>query len=159
MVWITLGAALIVVGITAAWAQTKTWRGGHGPFWFHHGPMGFIAHELGLSDMQKSQIKTVWEGERPNISELIREFASEEREMDALAFQDGAPDEGRIQDIAARQGATLAKLFVEKEKLTARIYSQVLNPAQRTKADELRKHWSSHLDQVADRISNATERK
>ncbi len=159
IIWTTLGAALIVVGITAAWTQTRTLRGGHSPFWFHHGPMGFVADEMDLSGMQKSQIKTIWEGERPNISKLIREFASEEKEMDALTSQDGPPDEGRIQDIAARQGATLGKLCAEKEKLTARIYSQVLNPAQRTKADELRKHWSSHLDQVADRISNATERK
>jgi len=156
IVWTTLGAALIVVGITAAWTQTKTWRGAHGPFWFHHGPMGFVAHELDLSETQKSQIKTIWEGERPNISELVREFASEQKEMDALPFQDGAADEGRMHDISAREGATLAKLFEEKEKLTDKIYSQVLNPAQRTKADELRKNWSSHLEHVADRIGNAT---
>ena len=43
IVWTTLGAALIVVGITAAWTQTRTWRGGRGPFWFHHGPMGLIS--------------------------------------------------------------------------------------------------------------------
>ena len=155
IVWITLSAALIVVGITAAWAQTKTWRGGHGPIWFHRGPMGFVARELDLSDTQKSQIKTIWEGERPNISHLVREFASEQKEMDALTFQDGAADEGRIHDISARQGATLAKLLAEKETLTGKIYSQVLNPAQRTKADELRKDWSSRLEHVADRISNA----
>lgn len=154
IVWTTLGAALIIVGITAASTQTRTWRGGHGPFWFDHGPMGYIAHELDLSDTQKSQIKTIWEGERPNIAELVREFASEQKEMDAVTFQNGAPDEARIQDITARQGATLAKLLAEKEKLTGKIYSQVLNPAQRTKADELRKHWSSHLEHVADRISN-----
>lgn len=159
IVWTTLGAALIVVGITAAWAQTKTWRGGHGPFWFHHGPMGYVVHELDLSGTQKAQIKSIWEGERPNISEIIREFASEENELDALTFQDGTPDEGRIQDITARQGATLAKLFAEKEKLTGKIYSQVLNPAQRTKADELQKHLSSHLDHLADRFSNATPAK
>ena len=98
IVWTTLGAALIVVGITAAWTQTRTWRGGHGPICFNHGPMGYIAHELDLSDKQKSQIKTIWESERPNISELVREFASEQKEMDALTFQEGAPDEGRIQD-------------------------------------------------------------
>ena len=76
--------------------------------------------------------------------------------MDALTFRDGAADEGKMHDISARQGATLAKLFVEKEKLTGKIYSQVLNPAQRTKADELRKRWSSRLEHVADRIGNAT---
>src|SRR3954454_17460699 len=113
IVWTSLGAALIVVGITAAWTQTKTWRGGHGPSWFHHGPIGFVAHELDLSETQKSQIKTIWEGERPNVSELVREFASEQKEMDTQPFQDGAADEGRMQDIAARQGTTLAKLFLE----------------------------------------------
>ncbi len=118
--------------------------------------MGYVAHELDLSDTQKSQIKTIWEGERPNISEFVREFASEQKEMDALPFQDGARDEGRIQDITARQGATLAKLLTEKEKLTGKIYSQVLNPAQRTKAEELQKHWSSHLEHAVDRINNAT---
>lgn len=156
IVWISLGAALIVVGITAASTQTQTWRGGRGPFWFHHGPLGFVAHELNLSDTQKSQIKSMWEGERPNISELVREFASEQKEMDALTSQGGAPDDGRIQDIAVRQGATLAKLLAEREKLTGKIYSQVLNPAQRAKADELLKRWSSHLDHIADRISNGT---
>lgn len=156
IIWTTLCAALIIVGITAASTQTKTWRGGHGPFWFHQGPMAYVAHELDLNETQKSQIKTIWEGERPNIAELIREFASEQKEMDALTFQDGARDEGRVQDITARQGATLAKLLAEKENLTGKIYSQVLNPARRAKADELRKHFSSYLEHVANQISNAT---
>jgi Spy/CpxP family protein refolding chaperone len=159
VVWITLGTALIIVGITAGWAQTRTWRGGHGPFWFHHGPMGYIAHELDLSDTQKSQIKVIWEGERPKISGLVREFASEQKEIDVLPLQDGTRDEGRIQDITARQGATLAKLVAEKERIASKIYSQVLNPAQRTKADELRKHWSSHLEHIADRIGNTSSGK
>ncbi|HZP06913.1 MAG TPA: Spy/CpxP family protein refolding chaperone [Terracidiphilus sp.] len=155
ILWTSIGAALIVAGITAAWTQTQQWHAGRGPIWFHHGPMGYIAHELDLSDTQKEQIKSIWEGERPNVAELIHELASEQNEMEALTSQ-SAPDEGRIQDVGTRQGATLAKLIIEKEKLTGRIYSQVLNPAQRTKADELRRRWSSHLDQVANRIGNAT---
>jgi len=156
IVWTTLGAVLVVVSITVAWTQTRAWGGGHGPFWFHHGPIGFLAHELDLSETQKSQIKTIWEGERPNIAVLVREFASEQKEMAAITFQDGAADEGRMHDISAREGATLAKLFEEKEKLTRKIYFQVLNPAQRKKADELRKGWNSHLEHVADRIGDAT---
>ncbi len=159
ILWTTLGVALIAVGITATWAQTKAWRGGPGPLWFHHGPMGYVARELDLSDTQKSQIKTIWEGERPNISELVRDFVAEQKEMDALPSQDGARDEDRIQDITARQGATLAKLLAEKEKLTGKIYSQVLNPAQRTKADVLRRRWSSHLEHAADRIGSAQKLK
>lgn len=152
ILWTTLGVALIAAGITAAWTETQQWRGGHA--WFHHGPMGYVSHELDLSDTQKSQIRTIWEGERPNVAELIRELASEQKEMDALTLQGNEPDQGRVQDIAARQGATLARLLVEKEKLTGKIYSQVLSPAQRTKADKLREHLSSRLDHIADRIGN-----
>jgi len=159
MVWTTVGAALIFVGITTAWTQSWLWRGRNGPMWFHHGPMGFVARELDLSDTQKSQIRSIWEGERPNVVELVHEFASEQRDMDALTFQDGAPDDGRIRDISARQGATLAKLLAEKERLTGKIYFLVLNAAQRAKADELRKRWNTQLDYVADRIGNKTGRK
>lgn len=151
IVWTSIGAVLIVVGITAAWTQTQQWRAVHGLACFHRGPVGYVAHELDLSDTQKSQIKSIWEGQRPEISELIRQLVSAQKEMDVLTSQ-GAPDEDKIQEIATRQGATLAKLFAEKEKLTSSIYSQVLNPAQRAKADELQKRWDSHLDQLANRI-------
>lgn len=163
IVWATLGVALIALGITAAWTQTRTWRGGwhggHGFFWSQHGPMGYVAHELDLSDTQNAQIKTIWQSERPNVSELVREFAAEQKEMDALTFQDRGRDEGKIQDITARQGATVSKLLREKEEIMGKIYFQVLNPAQRTKADELRKHWNSLFDHIADRIGNAPDGK
>jgi Spy/CpxP family protein refolding chaperone len=155
IVWTSIGAVLIVAGITAAWTQTQPWRAGHGPLGFHHGPMGYVAHELDLNDTQRSQIKSIWAGERPKVAELIHEFANEQKEVDGLTVQ-GAPDEGEMNDIIERQGVTLAKLFAEKEKLTTRIYSQVLNPAQRTKADELQKRWNSHLDEIANRIDNTT---
>ena len=107
--WTTLGTALIVIGITAAWTQTQTWRGDHGPIWFHHGPMGYLAHELNLSDTQKAQIKSIWEGARPNISELVRKFASEQKEMDALTLQGGEPDEARIQEHRLAPGCDARK--------------------------------------------------
>jgi len=151
ILWTSIGILMIVASFTAAWAQTQRWRAGYRLFWFHYGPMGYVAHELELSDVQKSQIKTIWGGERPNIAELIRELASEQREMDEITFQ-STPDERRIPEIAAHQGATLARLFAEKEKLTSTIYSQVLNPRQRVQADQLQKQWDSYLDQVASRI-------
>lgn len=150
---------MIIAGITAAWTETQQWPGIRGHAWFHHGPMGYVAHELDLSDTQKSQIKTIWDNERPNVAVLAHELASEQKEMDALTSQGNAPDEAKVQDVAARQGATLAKLLVEKEELTGRIYSQVLNPAQRTKADKFRDHFSSRLDHIADRIGDTSGEK
>jgi Spy/CpxP family protein refolding chaperone len=154
--WTSLGAALIVVGIAAAWTQTQPWRGARAAIWFHHGPMGYIAHQLDLSGAQQAQIKSICESERPKIAEIVHQLASEQREMDALTPQGGAPDQAGVEEISARQGATLARLFAEKEKITGEIYSQVLTPAQRTKADELRKDWSSRLDHIADRIGNTS---
>lgn len=155
-VWITLCVALLVAGIAVASTQTRTWRGARGVMWFHHGPAGYFAHELDLSANQKSQIKTIWEGERPNVSQLVRELASEQKELNDLSTQDGSPDEARIQEITARQGATLAKLLTEKEKIKGKIYAQVLTPVQRTKADAMLKRLSSHLSHVADRIDGGT---
>lgn len=152
--WIGIGAVLIVAGIATAWTQTEQWHRGRGAFWFHRGPMGYVARALDLSDDQNSQIKSICENERPNIAVLVHELASEQREMDALTFQSGTPDQGKIEDVATRQGATVAKLFAEKEKVTGEIYSQVLNPQQRTKADDLQKHWNSRLDQIANRIGD-----
>jgi Spy/CpxP family protein refolding chaperone len=159
IVWTSIGAALIVVAVTVAWTQTQHWYGRRNLIWFHRGPMGYMAYALNLSDMQESQVNSIWDGEQTNIAELIHVMASEQREMDALTFGGGVPDEQRIEDIATRQGATFAKLFAEKEKLTSKIYSQVLDAAQRAKADELRKHWSSHLDHIADRIGNTSGEK
>jgi Spy/CpxP family protein refolding chaperone len=158
IVWISIGLVLIVTAITAGWTQTRRWRGGRGAIWFRHGPASCVAHDLGLTETQKLQIQSIWNGERPNIAELIHEFASEQREMDALTFQ-GTPDERRIQDVATRQSVTLAKLITEKEKLTSKIYSQVLNSAQRPQADKLLKQWSSHLDHFANRIGNTSGEK
>ncbi len=73
--------------------------------------------------------------------------------MDSVTAQ-GSLDESKVQTIAARQGETIAKLLVEKERLKSKIYATVLNPEQRTKADQLQKRWHSRLDHVATRIES-----
>ena len=166
LLWTSIGAALIALGITAAWAQAQEWHRWHGhsgsPWsgyvWFHHGPFGCAMHELNLSEQQRSQIKSLWDTVRPDIAFLLHEVASEQREMDA-ASMNGAADEAKVQEIAAREGATVARLLVAKQQLISKIYTTVLTPEQRTKADELTKRWSSHLDRLADRLGNAETKK
>ena len=63
---------------------------------------------------------------------LLHEFAAESKEMDAATAK-GNLDEGKVQEIAARQGTTVARFLVEKEHFKAKIYASVLNPEQRTK--------------------------
>jgi Spy/CpxP family protein refolding chaperone len=146
MIWSSVALLLVVTGIAIARADGARWHGR-----CQHGPFGYIAHQLNLNDMQKSQIKSIWQAERPTFSSLIREFAAEGKEMDTANVQ-GNLDESKVQEIATRQGVTLAKLLVEKERMKSKIYTTVLTPEQRPKADELQKRWSSRLDRIAAKI-------
>ena len=142
---------LVGLGIVVARADGSQQYGWGGRGWGHHGPLGYVAHELNLSDTQRSQIKSMWQAERPAVASLVQELGSEGKEMDSATAQ-GNLDESKVQAIASRQGETIAKLLIEKERFKAKIYSGVLNPEQRIKADELQKVWHSRMDRVADRI-------
>ena len=113
--------------------------------------MGYVAHELNLSNEQKQQIRSMWQTERPTVSGLLQEFAAENKEMDQASAK-GNLDESKVQEIATRQGATVAKLLVEKEHFKTKIYTTVLNPEQRTKADALQSRWHERLDHITQRM-------
>jgi Spy/CpxP family protein refolding chaperone len=156
MIWSSVALLLVVTGIIVARADGAGQHGWGRGGWSHLGPLGYLAHELNLSDAQKSQIKSMWDAERPTVKLLVQELASEGKEMDSVTAQ-GSLDDSKVEAIAARQGATIAKLLVEKERLKSKVYTTVLNPEQRTKADELQKRWHSRLDHVAARIGSGGE--
>jgi Spy/CpxP family protein refolding chaperone len=120
--------------------------------WHRGGPLGHIARELNLNSTQKSQIKSIWKTERPTVAALVGEFAVESKEMDSVTAH-GAFEEGKVQAIADRQAATLARLLVEKEKIKSGIYTTVLTPEQRAKAEKLQERWHSRLDRIAERLT------
>jgi Spy/CpxP family protein refolding chaperone len=151
MIWSSVALLLVVLGIVVARADNSRRYGWGGRGWGHHGPLGYVAHELNLSDAQGSQIKSMWQAERPAVASLVQELASENKEMDSATAQ-GNLDESKVQAIASRQGETIAKLLIEKERFKSKIYSGVLNPEQRTKADEFQKVWQSRMDRAAERI-------
>ena len=152
MIWSSVAVLLLVIaGIGVVRADGPGRHGWGGGRWGQHGPLRFIAHELNLSDAQSAQIKSMWLAERTTVAPLVQELASENKEMDSATAQ-GNLDEGKVQAITARQGATIAKLLVEKEQFKSKVYSTVLNSEQHTKADELQKRWHSRLEHLADRI-------
>jgi Spy/CpxP family protein refolding chaperone len=153
IIWSSVALLLIAISIIVARADGSGRRGWGGRGWSYHGPLGYLAHELNLSDAQKSQINSMWEAERPTVGSLFQELGSEGKEMDSVTAQ-GSLDDSKVQAIAARQGETIAKLLIEKERLKSKIYTSVLNPEQRTKADQLQKTWHSRLDSVAARIGS-----
>jgi Spy/CpxP family protein refolding chaperone len=150
-IWATVVVALILVAVVVVRADVRGRQGWCGHHWHHPGPASYLAHELKLSDAQRGQIQTLWQGERPVISADIREFLAENKEMNAMAAQ-GNPDQAKVQQIANREAGTIAALLVEKERLQSKVYSTVLNPDQRAKADELQKRLESRLNHAADRL-------
>jgi Spy/CpxP family protein refolding chaperone len=146
-IWSCVGLLLGAAGVAIAGTSVQGWHGCAGHRWGRFGAMGYVAHELNLSDAQKQQIRSMWQAERPTVSGLVQEFSAESKAMDQ-ATANGVLDESKVQEIGARQGVTLSKLLVEKEHFKARIYASVLNPEQRTKADKLLSQWHERLDHI-----------
>lgn len=146
-----VAVALVLVALVVLRADARGRRGWCGHSWHRPGPASFLAHELKLNQAQKAQIQTLWQAERPVISADVHELLAENKEMNAIAAQ-GTPDQSKVKEITNREATTIAALLAEKERLQSKIYSTVLNPEQRTKADELQKRLESHLDRAADRL-------
>ena len=146
----TVAVVLVLMTGVFLWANTRGRRGWCGHHW-HPGPVSYLAHSLKLNHAQKAQIRTLWQMEAPTISADLHELLTENKEMNAIAVREN-PDQRRVKEIADREAATIAALLVEKERLQSKIFMTVLNPEQRTKADELQNKWESRLDRVADRL-------
>ena len=143
-IWSCVTLLVVVAGVVIARADVRGWHGCFGHRGGRFGPMGFVAHELKLNDAQREQIRSMWQTEKPTVTGLVQELGAESKEMDAATAK-GSVDEGKVQEIAARQGTTIAKLLVEKEHFKSKIYTTVLTPEQRTKADELQARWHDRL--------------
>ncbi len=150
-IWATVAVALVLMTVVIVRADPRGRHGWHGNGWHRGGPASYLAHELKLGAPQRAEVRTLWQAERPILSANLHRFLAENKEMNAIAAQ-GNPDLSQVQEIANREGATLAALLVEKERLQAKIYSTVLNPEQRAKGDQLEKKMESHLDRAADRL-------
>lgn len=97
-----------------------------------------------LTFAQKSQIDLLWQAKQPTIEALIREFNLDNNDLDNATAQ-GAIDEGKVTEIANREGATLARLLIVEERLKVQIYATVLTPDQRAKADKVAKQNRTEL--------------
>lgn len=151
VIWSCMAVLVITTAVVIARADARGWHGCFRHRWGHFGPMGYVARELKLDDAQRKQIGSMWDSEKPAISGLVHELSAESKEMDAATAQ-GNLDEGKVQEIASRQGATIAKLLVEKEHFKSKIYSTVLTPEQRKKADEMQSRWHERMDRMSDKL-------
>ena len=154
----TVVAVLLLTAFVVVRAETRGRQGWCGHRWHRFGPASYVAHELKLTDAQRTQIQALWQAERPTFSAQLHQLLADNRQMNALAAS-ANPDPAEEQKIADRESTTLAAMLMEKARLQSKIESSILNPEQRAKAEELREKWEFHLDRFADRLATQPEEK
>ena len=147
---LTIVAVLVLGAATALFAQSQ--RGGWGPGTRRGGMMPFMGRYLQLTAAQRDQIKSMWQAERSTTQPLLQQLASQRKQMMA-ATANGKFDAANVQAIANQQSQTTASLMVERQKLQAQIYNQVLTPDQRTKFDQMRQKQVERLDKWLQHMS------
>jgi Spy/CpxP family protein refolding chaperone len=73
------------------------------------------------------------------------------------ATANGSYDQAKIQQLANQQAQLMSQLIVQKQAIRHQIYTQVLTPDQRTKAEELRARAISRIDSRMQKLTQAGE--
>src|SRR5664279_3240979 len=124
-----------------SYAQQNDAAGASGWGGHRDGHMGFMARELNLTDAQKQQVKTIMQSDRASMHPLMQQLAEKRKAMLA-ATANGAFDQAKVQALANQQSRAMAQLMVQKASIQHQIYTRVLTPDQRTKADRCaRSKW------------------
>jgi Spy/CpxP family protein refolding chaperone len=125
----------------------KTWRG-------HREHMGHMMSELNLTDVQKAQIKDIFEANKQSGLPLFQQLAANKKAM-LEATANGNYDQANIQALATQRAQLMLQMIVQKQAIQHQIYTQVLTPDQRSKADQLRAQQISRLTSRMEKMSQA----
>jgi Spy/CpxP family protein refolding chaperone len=152
---LTVGAAILVLGMASNWASAQNTNGGPGPFSGDGrgrgrgpggpggpgGPMAFLeplrmaASQLGVTDSQKDQIKAIADSHADEWRGLAdRERQARQALQTAIAAAQF--DEVTIRQRSAELGAVDADAAVARARVRAEVF-QVLTPDQQAKMKEL----------------------
>ncbi len=126
--------------------------GGHGFGGPGHAGPGFMMRELNLTDAQRQQVKALMKTQRASMQTVGQQLAQIRIGM-LQATANGAYDQAKIQTLAAQQAQLQAQMTVQREALQHQIYTQILTPEQRTKADQLRADEINRINQHIQKMS------
>ncbi len=140
--------AIFAGGLTSASAQSTT-DSATGPQPGRGRILQRIAQKLNLTADQKTQFKTVWDGEKDTVKSLIGQWHDARKNLRAAIHASDA-NETTVRAAAAKVAGVEADLAVERMKLYGKI-APILTGEQRRKIAD----FEQRLD---DRISNAIAR-
>ena len=105
--------------------------------------MARIAERLGLTDAQKTEIKSIISAERPRVEPLVRQLSATRKQLRNVS-KNGNFDEAQVRSLASQQAQTITELIVAKERVKSKVYN-VLTPEQRVKAEQMRARFESRV--------------
>ena len=135
----------VIVAVAAGLAVTVF---AQGPGWGHGRHGGWMLHgmskQLGLTDAQQAQIKTIVQAEHAKIQPLMQQLRQNRQAQEASLTENF--DETKAQAFAASQSQIMSGLMVERLRTKSQIYA-VLTPEQRQKALELKQQRQQRRQQ------------
>jgi Spy/CpxP family protein refolding chaperone len=114
--------------------------------------MARVAERLGLTDAQKTEIKSILVAERPHAEPLFRQLASTRKQLRDVTGG-GSFDEAQVRNLASQQAQTIAELVVTKERVKSKVYN-VLTPEQRAMAEKMRALFESRVREGIEDYTN-----
>ena len=108
------------------------------------GHMGFLAKQLNLTDDQKSQMKAIWQKERPAMKPLFQQ----ERLIDQQLRQyvEGSFDQDKVQTLANQKAQLQAQMTVAETRIHNQMY-QLLTPDQQTQLKQIEAKHEARMQQ------------
>jgi protein CpxP len=95
------------------------------------GGMGYLAHQLDLTDAQHAQVKEIMAKEKPTFQPLMQQMAQSRQQMRQMIMS-GAFDETKARELAVQQTQTVTELTVQRARVESELF-QVLTPDQKAK--------------------------
>ena len=132
-----IGAAVLLAAAVAI-AQGPHGFGGD----FHH-----MLRQLDLTSDQHSQVKAIFEKEKPTLEPLMQQMQQNHVAMSALEAA-GPFDEVKTRALATQNSQTMIELEVEHSRIKSEIM-QILTPEQKAKLAQIEANHAAHMSQHA----------
>src|SRR5579884_160394 len=149
--------ALILGGVgILSYAQDSATSTSQTAWHGRHGRGGYLMRELNLSDAQKAQIKQIFQANKTSGLPLMQQMATNKKSM-LEATANGNYDQAKIQQLANQQAQLMSQLIVQKQAIQHQIYTQVLTPDQRAKAEQLRAEKIARIESRMQKLTQNSE--
>jgi protein CpxP len=139
-----IGAA-VMLAVAAAIAQGMHGHGGH------DGDFHRMLSRLDLTTDQHSQVKAIWEKEKPAMQPLMQQMHQNHVAMSALESS-GPFDEAKTRALATQNAQTMIELEVAHARIKSEIM-QILTADQKAKLAQMEARHQEHMGHMKDHMA------